>query len=316
MNKRKKRFWSFMLSIMMVLGLLWAVPGDSKAVAEDSGVGVWTGSGDTSEEFTYDNDNEIWVVVDDGGNTCDVTKLNKIVAKDSGISISGGVLVVGNEHMEADVKNAPISVGYTKKLVCGTCVGEVNNEGTFVCDSFDGTLTNESVATAECNSFKGTLENRGSFSCNSFEGSPKNSSTINVVDSFKNTDSTLTSLGVIEAEGPTTKIGSAGGEFKLKYGSKVKVITTAVANNTEAWTLMDLDDTMEPVKFSFAPGPDIEPGITDDIHVYNEGKEDEVRFVKKSFNIVPEDECAIGYNKNEYDWNSLNITKEKYEACA
>ncbi len=229
MEKRKKRFWSLMLSILMVVGLLWAVPGDSKAVAEDSGVGVWTYSG-ASNDVTYVEDG-VQYIKDDSNNPCKITDISKIVTKDSGIYISGGEF--GNTSTVIDATKAQLSIAYGNTVNCDSFEGDLYNDGTF-----------------NCNSFKGTLDNRsgGSFSCNSFEGTPKNTSTIKVKNSFKNTDSTITGFGTIEAGGPTTKIGSAGGSFELKYGSKSKSISGYVAADTEAWLLMEPNSSVGVVK--------------------------------------------------------------------
>ena len=222
MEKRKRQFWSLLLSVVLVIGLLIGIPGKGKAADE---AGVWKYGGATGE-VAYDG-----MITDDSGNTCSLKDLTKLISTGSGILISGGLASdnsMGNNNLVVDATAAGITISYAHTLICDSFEGKLNNSGSF-----------------KCNSFEGNVVNYGTFECKSFKGNGTTNDTFKVSDSFYNTGTDT--FGLVEAE-PTTKINSAGGEFKLMIGSNTTTISSPVEG--VAFELMPEDTAACGIKIS------------------------------------------------------------------
>lgn len=272
MEKRKKRFWSFLLSVVLVIGLLIGIPGKGKAADE---AGVWTYGGATYEAATDG------MITDDSGNTCSLKDLTKLISTGSGILISGGLESdnsMGNNNLVVDANAAGITINYAHTLICDSFEGKLNNSGSF-----------------KCNSFEGNVVNYGTFECKSFKGNGTTNATFKVSDSFYNTGTDT--FGLVEAE-PTTKIKSAGGEFKLMIGSNTTTISSPVEG--VAFELMPEDTAACGIKIS-SP----------------EKNADGKYYVKDSITVVPDNSDykikKIGASETTDYKDSIKLTEEDIE---
>lgn len=300
MEKRKKRFWSLILSTVMVIGLLWAVPGDGNAAAVDySTIWKYTGAtGGVIDEDGYVKDEGKY----EGGPTCKVTELSELISYDSGIYISGDV-TIGNSSMVVDATEAEIEVSNSSVLQCGSFSGRIKNSGIFIIDSFDSSSFSESFYN------NGTIKAKNVKLTTMVQNDT--SAVYSVSDSFTVSGYNSENIGTVIAS-PNTKITSDGGGFNLIVnlgnGTEKRVTVSGSVDGVEAWTLFDSDSSVSDVSLTIAPGPDVSEGIMDEVHTIG----DQI-YVKKSFNITPSDGYAIGYNKTEYDNNGININEQKYK---
>lgn len=136
MEKRKRQFWSLLLSVVLVIGLLIGIPGKGKAAGE---AGVWTYDGATGEKAANGT------ITDDSGNTCSLKDLTKLISTGSGILISGGLASdnsMGNNNLVVDANAAGITISYAHTLICDSFEGKISNGGILKCNSFNGTGDN------------------------------------------------------------------------------------------------------------------------------------------------------------------------------
>lgn len=296
MEKRKKRFWSLILSTVMVIGLLWAVPGDGNAAAVDySTIWKYTGAtGGVIDEDGYVKDEGKY----EGGPTCKVTELSELISYDSGIYISGDV-TIGNSSMVVDATEAEIEVSNSSVLQCGSFSGRIKNSGIFIIDSFDSSSFSESFynnGTIKAKNVKLTTMVQNDMSA-----------VYSVSDSFTVSGYNSENIGTVIAS-PNTKITSDGGGFNLIVnsgnGTEKRVTVSGSVDGVEAWTLFDADSSVTDVSLTIAPADS-----EGDLHIYGND-----RYVKQSFNITPPEGYAIGFDISEYDRNGLNISEERYKS--
>lgn len=298
MEKRKKRFWSMMLSLVMMVGLLWAVPGNAAVVADDTTgeTGVWTFSGytdDTASGLTKIGDD--YYINDDSGNQCNIKSLNALITNGSPIYMSGGYTTFGNSNMTINANNGRIEVYSDKTLICGTAKGEIENNGNFTCSKFEGNLLN--AGTVTCTSFNnGNLSNDGSFTCDSFTGKLSNGGSFTVNNYFESTYTEDATIGTVVAGGPTTKIKSSRGEFELKFGTK-SVELSGPIEETQAWKLMNPDSAFE-------------PSVTISGKTYTSGSS---TYVKDSLTLEVPSGCNIGLDKDSCNSTTLTIDESTYK---
>ncbi|MBE5924638.1 MAG: hypothetical protein E7271_09265 [Lachnospiraceae bacterium] len=288
-RKRKKKFLSFVLSVLLVVGLLY-VPMN----AADTDQSVWTCSGETSSYiFTYEGKQ---VITDDNENKRGLDEIDRMVSKDSGILVSGGY-TIGNKDMVVDGSVGGVEIGEGNKLICGSLSGSIKNNGTLKIGTLDTSkLTsfyNNGVVEAD-DVVLTVVQNTSA-------------AKYNVAKSFKTNGYNSQNIGTVVAK-PNAKISSDGGTIYLVVGSNEASVSN-ISTPTEAWKLMPEDTDLEPVELTIAPGPDVSDGIPDDIHTYDDGS----IYVKKSFKLSPPDGYAIGNDKSDYTIDGLIIDGDKYQ---
>lgn len=255
MEKRKKRFWSLILSTVMVIGLLWTVPGDGNAAAVDYST-IWKYSGVTGGVI---ND-EDYVTADgqfEGGPTCKVTELTELISYGSGINISDGN-TIGNTSMDVDATNGSIVVNSGATLICRSFNGSIINNGTFECSSISGSVENKGVlkiSTLDTASDSISFKNGGTVIANKVIlniGSNSTDAVYEVSDSFEARNYSSEPICTVKAN-PHTIITSNGGGFNLTIVSDSGTVRSTLVSDSvdsvEAWTLMDSDSSVGVVKF-------------------------------------------------------------------
>ena len=168
MEKRKKRFWSLMLSILMVVGLLWAVPGDSKAVAEDKQPTYVSFSGDISGQLTTEGQ-----IKDSNDCLIDLTAI-KLIADKGEMKLNVNKIIGNSTMVVTTATDSSVIVNDGCTFECGSFSGNIENNGTFVTSQFDAT------------SLTGTFKNNGTFVTSQFD-------TTSLTGTFKNN-------GVVKAD--------------------------------------------------------------------------------------------------------------------
>lgn len=161
MKKKEKRICSLILSSVMIIGLLWAVPGDGNAAASIADEGAGKKKITINDTVIWGNSTEI-ELDNDGGTLKDKTKLDVIdVNPDSflGIGDSTEVAYVGNEGTEVKVyEGGSVVVGDSSTLECKSYSGELKNNGTLTCNSFSGSVKNHGEINC-LGSFNGSIYN-------------------------------------------------------------------------------------------------------------------------------------------------------------
>lgn len=154
MKKKEKRICSLILSSVMIIGLLWAVPGDAAVSAEHS---------EESVEYTVSSSEE-WkasssIIISDV--TYPLSAITRLtVDDDASLTISGGA-VVGSERTEIIAKGS-IQTSSDTQLICNSYTGgEFINGGEFTCTSFSGSLENNGNFTSGT-TLKGDIRNNDS----------------------------------------------------------------------------------------------------------------------------------------------------------
>ena len=133
MEKRKKRFWSLMLSVALIVGLLWAVPGNAAQTLPDDKSGTVT----ITEETIWDSG----FVTIGGYDYILSDDISELIVKNE-LNIKGNI-DVGNADMTVNATTGTINIKDTSVFNCSSYKGTLNNyQGSVTCDSFEGNLIN------------------------------------------------------------------------------------------------------------------------------------------------------------------------------